>query len=72
VSSQIGYAGCSLEKATVTSLHKVKQLGGTGGLVAIDRNGEIALPFTTPGMYRGFRVSDGRRGVGLFGPEASP
>ena len=74
VSSQIGYTGCSLAKATAASLHKVKQLGGSGGLVAIDRNGKIALPFTTPGMYRGFHVSDGRRGVGLFGPreEASP
>jgi len=33
------------------------ELGGTGGLVAIDRQGNVAMPFNTPGMYRGHRVA---------------
>jgi beta-aspartyl-peptidase (threonine type) len=66
VSAQMEYKACSLAQAAAGSLEKIKQLGGNGGLVAIDRQGEITLPFTTAGMYRGFAVSDGRRGVGLF------
>jgi beta-aspartyl-peptidase (threonine type) len=33
-------------------LDKVLKLGGRGGLIAIDRHGNISLPFTTEGMYR--------------------
>jgi beta-aspartyl-peptidase (threonine type) len=43
-----------LQEAAQTALDTVKQLGGTGGLIAIDKNGEIALPFNTNGMYRGY------------------
>jgi beta-aspartyl-peptidase (threonine type) len=32
--------------------------GGSGGVVAVDRNGALALPFSTAGMYRGY-VRDG-------------
>ena len=60
VAALIEYAGLSLEKAT----HKVVQekllpLGGIGGMIAVDRFGNVALPFNSEGMYRGFaRVGD--------------
>ena len=44
----------TLQEATQAALDAVKELGGTGGLIAIDRNGDIALPFNTNGMYRGY------------------
>jgi beta-aspartyl-peptidase (threonine type) len=44
------------------------ELGGTGGLVAIDRHGNVATPFNTPGMYRGHRVAGQARVVEIFGP----
>lgn len=34
-------------------------IGGSGGLVAVDRDGEVALPFNSSGMYRGYVKSDG-------------
>jgi beta-aspartyl-peptidase (threonine type) len=43
------------------------RLGGTGGLVAIDRHGHIAMPFNTPGMYRGSRVTGRATSVEIFG-----
>jgi len=35
------------------------ELGGRGGVVAVDRDGDLALPFSTEGMYRGFVCADG-------------
>ncbi|MGA7275154.1 MAG: isoaspartyl peptidase/L-asparaginase, partial [Candidatus Udaeobacter sp.] len=54
VSALMEYRGMSLEEATQAVLDKVAKLGGTGGLIAIDRQGNIALPFNTSGMYRGY------------------
>jgi beta-aspartyl-peptidase (threonine type) len=54
VSALMQHRGLKLQEAAQTALDTVKQLGGTGGLIAIDKNGEIALPFNTNGMYRGY------------------
>lgn len=67
ISARIEYAGLALEAAAEASLKKVAELGGDGGLIAIDRNGCVAMPFNTPGMYRGFRLSTGQSTVELYG-----
>ena len=41
-------------------------LGGTGGLIAIDKKGEIALPFNTNGMYRGYVDPKGKFVVEIY------
>lgn len=43
-------------------MEKLPALGGDGGLIAVDKNGNIALPFCTEGMYRGF-VKQGEKKV---------
>jgi beta-aspartyl-peptidase (threonine type) len=50
-------------------LDKVAKLGGTGGLVAIDHGGNIALPFNTSGMYRGHVGVDGEFVVEIYRQE---
>jgi len=55
-----------LQEATQDALDTVKQLGGTGGLIAIDKNGEIALPFNTNGMYRGYVDPKGKFVVEIY------
>ncbi len=40
-------------------LQHVKKLGGHGGLIAINRAGEVAMPFTTAGMIRGVATEKG-------------
>lgn len=35
-------------------LHK---MGGVGGIIALDNEGNIAMPFNTPGMYRGYKTA---------------
>jgi len=53
VSALIEYRGLSLDAAAAAAIKNVGELGGTGGLIALDRNGHIAMPFNTNGMYRG-------------------
>jgi beta-aspartyl-peptidase (threonine type) len=54
VSALMEYRGMKLQEAAQTALDQAKKIGGSGGLIAIDKNGEIALPFNTNGMYRGY------------------
>lgn len=55
VAAQMRYAGRSLQQACVNVIHdSVLELGGSGGLIAVDRAGNVALPFNSEGMYRGF------------------
>jgi len=60
------YRGMPLGDAAQTALDSVKQLGGTGGLIAIDRNGDIALPFNTNGMYRGYVDPNGKFVIEIY------
>ena len=48
------------------TLAKVKALGGDGGVIAIDRAGNIALPFNTPGMYRAHHLAGQAPEIAIF------
>ena len=55
ISARIEYTGASLEDAAHEVVHvKLPQIDGRGGLVAVDAQGNVAMPFNTEGMYRGF------------------
>ena len=74
ISALMEYRGWPLEKATAEVLRKVAALGGTGGLIAVDKAGNVALPFNTAGMYRAYRRSaegDGKAVVEIFAAGSS-
>ncbi|MGE8655308.1 MAG: isoaspartyl peptidase/L-asparaginase family protein [Achromobacter sp.] len=55
VAAQMEYCGASLETAANrVVMEKLPTIGGKGGLVAVDAQGNVALPFNTEGMYRGY------------------
>ncbi|MFA7273663.1 MAG: isoaspartyl peptidase/L-asparaginase [Crocinitomicaceae bacterium] len=55
ISCLMEYAGLNLEEACQKVVNeKLVHFGGEGGLVAIDAQGNICLPFNSPGMYRGY------------------
>lgn len=55
VCARMHYGGASLQAASDAVVHQaLPAIAGSGGLIAVDRNGEIALPFNTEGMYRGY------------------
>jgi isoaspartyl peptidase/L-asparaginase-like protein (Ntn-hydrolase superfamily) len=48
------YKNYSLEKASESAMQECINLGGSGGLLALNRSGEIVCPFSTDGLYRGW------------------
>ena len=66
ISALMEYRGMPLQDAAQSALDKAAKLGGTGGLIAIDKNGNIALPFNTSGMYRGYVDASGKIVVDIY------
>jgi beta-aspartyl-peptidase (threonine type) len=66
VSALMEMRGLKLPEAAQTVIDKVARLGGTGGLIAIDKSGNIALPFNTSGMYRGHVDAGGKFIVEIY------
>jgi beta-aspartyl-peptidase (threonine type) len=60
VSALMEYGHKTLEQAGLAVINKIGKIGGTGGLIAIDRSGKITLPFNTSGMYRGYVDPNGK------------
>ncbi|MHA6287741.1 isoaspartyl peptidase/L-asparaginase family protein [Maricaulis sp. CAU 1757] len=63
VSARMAYKGESLEAASRAALGEIARLGGEGGLIAVDRLGNIAQPFNSPGMKRATVDGTGRISV---------
>jgi L-asparaginase / beta-aspartyl-peptidase len=54
IAARMRYAGQSLAEAATGVIHgSLTALGGSGGVIAVDKDGNLALPFNTAGMYRG-------------------
>jgi beta-aspartyl-peptidase (threonine type) len=67
VCAAVEYRGLALEEAVREMLHEVlPALGGDGGLIAVDHAGRIAMDFSTEGMFRGARDSNGRRDIAIY------
>lgn len=54
------------EAANTMIMRKLGELGGDGGLIAVDKEGNITMPFNTEGMYRGYMTSDGKKEVLIY------
>lgn len=48
-----------MAEAGKTVIGKAAAAGGDGGLIALDQNGNAAMSFNTPGMYRGAITREG-------------
>jgi beta-aspartyl-peptidase (threonine type) len=66
VSDLMEYKGLSLNDASKLALDKMAKLGGTGGLIALDKKGNVSMPFNTEGMYRGMVTEDGKVEVLIY------
>ncbi len=68
VSAMMEYGHKSVEEASDHIINeKLVKAGGSGGLIALDKDGNVAMPFNTAGMYRGY-VNDIERYVGIYKP----
>ncbi len=67
ISCLMEYKGLSLKEACdVVVYDKLVKIGGEGGLIAIDKLGNIEMPFNSDGMYRACRNSAGRNEISIY------
>jgi len=70
VAALIEYRGWSVKRAAAYVIgEKLAAIGGTGGLIALDRRGRFATPFNTAGMYRGHIGAKGKPVVRIYAAE---
>jgi beta-aspartyl-peptidase (threonine type) len=65
VSEKIRYQGKTVTEAGQEVIDDIGSMGGDGGMIILDRAGNIAMPFNTSGMYRGY-IRDGELVVRIF------
>ncbi len=66
VSARMSYAGMSVDAAAVGALADMERQGGDGGLIAVDTQGRVAMPFYSHGMRRGAIDAQGNVTVKVF------
>lgn len=59
IASRMRFLGETVEQASDLVIAELGRLGGSGGVVAVDAQGRVALPFNCDGMYRGVMGKDG-------------
>lgn len=68
--ARMAYGDESLrEAANDIILNKIRKLGGTGGLIGVDKSGHYTMVFNTPGMFRGYILSGGESNVMIYDDE---
>ncbi|MFP5471145.1 MAG: isoaspartyl peptidase/L-asparaginase family protein [Bacteroidia bacterium] len=67
ISALMEYQGLSVnDAANEVVMHKLVKLGGEGGVICIDKFGNVAMPFNSEGMYRGYRLATGETEVLIY------
>ena len=70
ISALMEYKGLSLKSASELVVNdKLVKAGGSGGLISVDKLGNISMPFNSQGMFRAFATADGKEGVYIYGEE---
>lgn len=70
ISALMEYKGLSVrEAADAVVLKKLVERGGEGGVIALDRQGNIAMPFNSEGMYRGYIQANGKSHIMIYKDE---
>lgn len=68
ISAMMEYKKSSLQAATQEVVqNKLKALGGSGGVIALDKQGNVSMEFNTAGMYRAFMDDQGNLTLGIYG-----
>ena len=67
ISALMRYRGLPVDEAARTAVQgRLAALGGDGGVIVVDREGNIAMEFNTEGMFRGARSSRGLREISIY------
>jgi L-asparaginase / beta-aspartyl-peptidase len=67
ICARVRLSGVSAAAAAHDVIHgKLKDIGGDGGVIVVDKDGNLSLEFNTEGMFRAARDSKGRREVAIY------
>ncbi len=67
ISALMNYAGLSLQEAAASVIHgTLTSMGGDGGVIGLDRDGNVTMTFNTAGMFRGYADDEGNLHVAMF------
>ncbi|HEV7381680.1 MAG TPA: isoaspartyl peptidase/L-asparaginase, partial [Dyadobacter sp.] len=67
ISALMEYKELSLKEASeLVVMKKLVAIGGEGGVIALDREGNISMPFNSEGMYRGYMTANGKSEVKIY------
>ena len=66
VSALMEYKNLTVQQAGEEVINKLTASGGTGGVIIVDKYGNIAMPFNTEGMFRGYIIEDGTKKIHLY------
>jgi beta-aspartyl-peptidase (threonine type) len=70
ISALIEYKGLSLDSASRLVVNdKLVKAGGSGGIISVDKFGNVSMPFNSEGMFRGFATADGKKGIFMYKAE---
>jgi beta-aspartyl-peptidase (threonine type) len=70
ISALIEYKGLTLKEASELVVNeKLVKAGGSGGVICVDKSGNISMPFNSTGMFRGFATADGKEGIFVYKDE---
>lgn len=70
ISALMEYRGMSVKEASELVINdKLVKAGGQGGVICLDKNGNVSMPFNTRGMFRAFATSDGESAVRIYNDE---
>ncbi len=66
VAARMKYKNLGVENAALETVEYLQTIGGEGGLIAVDAQGNVALPFNSEGMYRGYIQTDGEMVIQIY------
>ena len=70
ISALMEYKGLSLKEASDLVVNdKLVKAGGSGGVICLDKAGNVSMPFNSSGMFRGFATADGKEGIFIYKDE---
>jgi beta-aspartyl-peptidase (threonine type) len=70
ISALMEYKGLSLKEASELVVNdKLVKAGGSGGVICVDKAGNISMPFNSEGMFRGYATADGKEGILIYKDE---
>jgi beta-aspartyl-peptidase (threonine type) len=70
ISALMEYKGLSLKEASELVVNdKLVKAGGSGGVICVDKAGNVSMPFNSQGMFRAYATADGKEGVFIYKDE---